>query len=962
METKHLPQSMQDEMQRHWEVFEQWMANHGQTVARTEEIERVFACSPFVAKFSAQAPERFQQLLSSGDLGRSYDDGEYRARLQSMLSELADEAEFMRTLRQTRNYEMVRIAWRDIMGLADLHETMRDLSNLADAAMDASLAWLYRGESEGLGVAADPSGTPQQLVVIAMGKLGAHELNFSSDIDLIFAYPHEGETSGGKRSLSNQEFFTRLGQKLIRVLGEVTADGFVFRVDMRLRPFGESGPLVLSFDAMELYFTTHARDWERYAMIKARCAAGDLQAGERLLKLLRPFVYRRYIDFGAFQALREMKALINAEVKRKGITGNIKLGPGGIREIEFIGQTFQLIRGGRCPALQTRPILEVLGHLDDLGYLPSQTVAELSNAYRFLRDTEHRLQEVNDQQTQTLPKHPTEQERLAFAMGFPDWETFSEALETHRRRVQRCFTQLLERTEESPAAATDQAKPDLGELWRQINNQELAVSTLARLGYEDPEAIWAILNKLPEQGRLRRMSQRAQERFARLMPMLIGAVAKSPRQQTTLEHLVKLLEAIAHRSVYLALLAEHPEALAQLTRLCSASPWISGLLTRQPILLDELLDPRVLYAPPTPGGLRSQLEHQLAQIPEGDLEQEMNVLRHFKHTQVLRVAAADVAGVLPVSEVSDHLTAIAETALDATLRLATRHLARKHGAPICIDAGARRVAGFAIITYGKLGGIELGYGSDLDIIFLHNSRGEDQVTNGPYPVDNNVFFTRLGQRIIHLLTTITPAGRVYDIDTRLRPSGASGLLVSSVDAYRDYQQRLAWTWEHQALVRARPVVGAREVMEDFLAIRRATLQRQRDEPTLRREIREMRERMRQELSRKDPGMFDLKQAPGGITDIEFMVQYGVLRWAAACPGLLTETSNWHLLEAFAAHGLLAKEDCDALREAYFAYRAKTHALALQECPALANQEEFQKHCGKITAIWRRLMNDGETQA
>ncbi len=894
------------------------------------------------------------RLLESGDLRRSYGSDEYAQRVQAALTGLIDEAALMRALRQLRNREMVRIAWRDIAGEASLEETLLDLSRLADAVLEGTLSWLYQQQSEIFGTPRDREGESQSMVILAMGKLGAHELNFSSDIDLIFAYPKDGETSGGTRVLSNHEFFNRLGQKLIKVLNEITEDGLVFRVDMRLRPFGESGPLSMSFSAMEIYYQTHGRDWERYAMIKARVAAGDHAAGKRLLALLKPFVYRRYLDFGAIESLREMKQRINEEIRRKGMGSDIKLGPGGIREIEFIGQIFQLMRGRRNATLQTRQILNVLEHLKAFRYLPERAVSQLTSAYRFLRKTEHRLQQIQDRQTHSLPENDLDRQRLALGMGFLGWKDFLAALGSHRQQVQYHFALLLEpeaseKTHEMPSSATN-----LTGVWPDLSDPERVLQVLHATGFDDSYTIFAALKKLHALAGSRNISRTARERLDRLVPRLLEVARRVPNPATTLTRLTPLIETIAQRSVYLTLLAEYPSALKQLVQLGSASPWIAAHITRQPILLDELLDPRTLYSPPGPEELEAELAQQLAHLEAGP-EQEMNALRHFKHAQVLRVAAADLTGTLGLRSVSDHLSAIAETTVKAALRLAWGYLTLRHGEPRCLDNGVIRPAGFAIVAYGKLGGFELGYGSDLDLVFLHDSRGENQVTRGAKPLDNQEFFARLAQRIIHLLTTLTSAGKAYDIDARLRPNGSAGLLVSSLDAFAEYQHHHAWIWEHQALVRARALAGDPATMQGFSAIREAVLKKERDEGILKQDIREMRERMRRELCSREPGLFDLKQGEGGITDIEFMVQYIVLRWAAAYPLLLESTANRRLLEIGAACKLLEEPDAKALQEVYFAYRARAHGLALQEQPARVSDEEFRAHRSRVIGVFRRLL-------
>ncbi|MGH8581925.1 MAG: bifunctional [glutamate--ammonia ligase]-adenylyl-L-tyrosine phosphorylase/[glutamate--ammonia-ligase] adenylyltransferase, partial [Gammaproteobacteria bacterium] len=672
-------------------------------------LSRVLACSPFVANYLARDPARWVDLVESGDLSRGDAAGGYRQAVDALLAEASDEPTLKQRLRRFRNREMVRIAWRDIAGLADLDATLRDLSALADALVDASYRWWYERLCATLGVPLGEGGDRQAMVVIAMGKLGALELNFSSDIDLIFAYPEAGETRGTARTVSNQEFFTRLGQSLIKSLADVTEDGFVFRVDMRLRPFGESGPLVASFETMEAYYVTHGREWERYALIKARIAAGDQAAGARLLAMLKPFVYRRYLDFTAIGALRDMKRLIDQEVEKKGLADNIKLGRGGIREVEFIGQVFQLIRGGRNAVLQTPAIRTVLGHLRQLGYLPEAAVAELCSAYSFLRTLENRLQQIGDQQTQSLPDTEIDRARIACGMGYASWEAFLAELAAHRERVHRHFAALLRDDKTGTHRGT-------GAPWPGIGEASATRQWLAGVGYSDPEAASEVLARHAKSMAGKRLSQTERARLERVFPRVLQAAAGRSDSVALLDRVLPIVETVARRSVYLVLLEEHPEALAQLIRLCAASPWIAKRIEQRPILLDELIDPRLLYNPPAPEALDAELERQLAGVAPGDLEREMDVLRHFKHSQLLRVAAADVAGALLLRVVSDHLTAIAESVLRATLRLARAHLQRRFGEPYCIENGVRRRAGFIIVAYGKLGGFELGYGSDLDLV------------------------------------------------------------------------------------------------------------------------------------------------------------------------------------------------------------------------------------------------------
>lgn len=946
-------------MRRHWASFCRRLTEAGLAPpAMPGDTAQVWACSPFVAQACIRRAALACELIGSGDLDRRYGPGELAARIEQALSGAADEAACMDALRRLRLREMLRIAWRDLGGRAQLDETLGELSELAEQCVDAALRWVETRLSAVHGTPRGGSdGEPQRLVVLGMGKLGGRELNFSSDIDLIFLYPEDGTTDGDK-PLDNHQFFIRLGQRLIKLLNQVTAEGFVFRVDMRLRPFGDAGPLAMSFDAAEHYYETHGREWERYAYIKARVVGGDRERGRALLERLRPFVYRRYLDYGVFAALREMKALINRESARKGLVDNVKLGAGGIREVEFIGQAFQLIRGGRDPDLQRRGIQEVLGQLARRGLIPEYAERQLQAAYVFLRRVENRLQEVHDQQTHRLPQDEPGRLRLALAMGFPGWGEFRRVLDTHMRHVHEHFGQVFGAPQvemEARQWEAASAAAELGNVWHGVLSAHTAQARLAEAGYEDPAEALAQIEALREGHVVRGLSPTGRERLDRLMPLLLGAVARGPRPTGTLARVLKLIAAIARRSVYLSLLGEAPMALSQLVRLCAASPWVAELLARHPLLLDELLDPRSLYAPLPREALGEALRAELAQVDPDDMEQLMDRLRHFKQAQVLRVAAADVMNALPLMKVSDQLTWIAEAVLGEVLAIAWRQLAARHGEPLCVEGGQTRKAGFAVIAYGKLGGIELGYGSDLDLVFLHDSAGERQETDGAKVIENNVFFARLAQRMIHILTAFTPAGVLYEVDTRLRPSGSAGLMVSSFTAFAQYQRASAWTWEHQALVRARPVAGSPALGQSFAELRREVLCRRRDPVALKREVREMRQRMWAELASKQPGIFNLKKDPGGIADIEFVVQYHVLAHASEHPSLTEFPDNIRILERLAECGLMAAEDAHLLMDAYRAFRDRVHELTLQEQPEVVAEGEFADYRAEVRRIWRQVM-------
>ncbi len=923
--------------------------------------ERVWACSEFVAESCTRYPEVLADLRASGDLDRPYaaaeDDSAQRRRVSLHLARLRDalgdspgEDTLRRGLRRMRRREMVRIAWRDIGGLAGLEEVMGETSALADAVLAFTCDVLHRRLAATLGEPTGAQGRRQRLVVYALGKLGAEELNFSSDIDLVFAYPEEGECLGGRKSLANQEFFARLGRKLVQALSERNEEGIVFRVDMRLRPFGSAGPLVSSFDALEDYYQNHGRDWERYALIRARAVTGDEREGAGLLDRLRPFVYRRYLDFGALQSMREMKSLITDEVARRGLEDHIKLGAGGIRELEFTGQAFQMVRGGRIPALRDRHILRVIAELGRLRLLPEYAASELDQAYRFLRTAEHRLQQMQDRQCHRLPEDESVRACLAAGMGFADWPAFASELARQRARVHSHFAQVL-----GPSTADAPSEDPLTAVWVGNLDEAQAGALLEAAGYEEGPAAYAAIRRFSDTHAVRFLDARGRERLGRLMPDLLRACGRSPPAGDTLSRTLKVIETVARRSVYIALLRERPIALSQLVRLCRASPWITLQIGRHPLLLDELLDPRTLYAPLDRAALIEDLDTRLADVSPGDIEQELAVLRQFKHASTLRVAAADVARTMPLMVVSDHLTDIAEITLAKAAKIAMRDLVARHGEPRCRIEGEERRAPFAIVAYGKLGGFELGYGSDLDLVFIHDSAGEAQRTRGPRVIDNARFFARVAQRVIHFITMRTPDGVLYEVDARLRPNGGKGMLVNSLAGLAGYLRDSAWTWEQQALVRARVVAGDRVVRERFVELRREILRRPRETGRLRTEVREMRERMRVNLSRDSKADFDLKQGKGGIADIEFMVQYAVLRWARRLGDYLDYTDNIRLLDGCDKTGLMEPRDIRSLTDAYRAYRARMHENALHEDAGVVPREEFAEHREAVSRIWCELM-------
>lgn len=911
------------------------------------QLKQVWEASDYVAQSCLRYPQLLVSLVKSGLLSRPFESREMAQHLDQDLEAASDEPSLQQLLRQFRRAQMVRIIWRDLSGQAQLAETLQDLSELADISIQKAIAKLMTWATEKWGAPYGESGEAQELVVLGMGKLGARELNLSSDVDLIFTYPEVGETDG-PRHQSNEQFFTRLCQQLIKAINTPTADGFVFRVDTRLRPFGDSGPLVLSFDAMEVYYQANAREWERYAMIKARVVAGSDESKAQINQLLKPFVYRRYLDFGAIESIRDMKQLISRELKRKGMADNVKLGPGGIREIEFIGQAFQLIRGGRDPELQIRPILPVLSQLSEKGWLEPEVVAELTSAYEFLRLVENRIQAWQDRQTHLLPADDVGRLRMARSMGFDGWDKFYSVLESHRVKVQKYFDEVFAVSREEERAP---AHPLLA-VWHELLDPPQALACLEEYGFNEPQFVVDVLDQFRSSHACRALGERGRARFSELMPMLLEQTGKIEQASLTLERLFKILEAIARRTAYIALLVENPPALIQLVRLVSISPWVAQQITQHPLLLDELLDSQRLFSPQDRVALEQELQSVLDAVPEDDLEQRMERLRQFTQSNMLRVAAADLTGAIELMVVSDYLTEIAETVTEQVVDQAWRDMVSRHGEPQGILG---QNTGFVAIGYGKMGGVELGYGSDLDMVFLHGNQNPNSMTEGPKQVANDVFYVRLGQRMIHMFATRTPSGRLYEVDMRLRPNGNSGMLVSSIEAFEQYQMKDAWTWEHQALLRARPVAGDPQLAEQFAEIRRTVLSQQRDSAQLQKEIREMREKMRSSLDKSTEALFDIKQGRGGIADIEFMVQFAILRWAHDYPNLLDWSDNIRLLECLAKHQLLEAGVDELLSNTYRALRAVYHRNSLSDLPGLVSAELLQNERETVISLWQRLM-------
>ncbi len=906
--------------------------NRALTPLQTSCLHRLEVCSPFARRLLANDAGLLEDLLDNLEVSCGL------AEMQQFLAnqQISDENTLKKALRKLRQRVLVRTICRDLNGLADLQEVMNTTSQLAECTISTAIDYLNAWQVETYGQPVDAQGHPQGLIVIGMGKLGGGELNVSSDIDLIFAYENEGATQG-ERPISNQDFFARLSKKLIAALDEITEDGFVFRVDMRLRPFGSEGALVSNLDALEEYYQNNGREWERYAWIKGRVVAGP-QAN--IHALLRPFVFRKYLDYNALASMRDLKLQIHRDVTQKGLQDNIKLGRGGIREIEFIAQVFQLIRGGRDISLQIRPTLAVLNLLQNKKLLSEKTVVELTEAYVFLRNLEHRLMYVEDRQTQDLPKTDEAKVRIAHAMNYASWTEFLMALNCHRGLVQQHFDATF--NDDSDSEQSQQQTAQETAVWQGALENDAALQALTNVGFGNASQVLQQLQMLRASSRYQQLPELSRQRFDCLMPLVIKQSGQEKNADIALLRTINLLENICRRASYLALLAEYPEALHLVIKLCAASPWLAQYLAAHPILLDELLDTRNLYAPPDFARMQEELNESMQQL-QGDTEAQMDAMRHFKQAAILRLAAQDVAGRLTLETLSDYLSALADLILQVSLQTIWQSLKFRH----C------ETPRFAVIGYGKLGGKELGYLSDLDIIFLYDAAHENAKDDDHPDASEN--YARFAQRINSWFNSVTNAGLLYETDLQLRPDGNSGLLVSSIEAFRDYQLHKAWVWEHQAITRARFVAGDVSIGKAFDAIRFEVMTQTRDIEKLKADVMAMREKMRA-AQRFEKDWFDVKHSAGGIIDVEFLVQYLVLAHARQYPQLTENIGNIGLLKVLGELNIINKNLAKEVADAYRQYRKLIHATKLQAQAAKVKSAELEKQQAAVLALWKTVFS------
>ncbi|WP_165725183.1 bifunctional [glutamate--ammonia ligase]-adenylyl-L-tyrosine phosphorylase/[glutamate--ammonia-ligase] adenylyltransferase [Pseudoalteromonas sp. SA25] len=901
--------------------------------SKQSEVVRLLALSDFAWRSLESQPDLNTWLLCKDEIQNRVIDSPFK---NLNLADI-DEVQCHKVLRQYREKYWLKVAFLDLCCNNPIADSINYISQLADMLINSANQWAHAQVAKVNGEPLDEQNQAMPLMVLGMGKLGGQELNYSSDIDLIFAYPRSTKTQGGRRSLEAQVFYTKVAQKLIASLNQATGDGQVFRVDMRLRPFGESGPLVMSFNAIEDYYQEQGRDWERYAMLKGRLIGTPNKYWDEFIKLLKPFVYRRYIDFSVIESLRKMKLMIAQEVRRKRLTNNIKLGAGGIREVEFIVQALQMVRGGREANLQTQSLLKALNELALNQVIDEQEASELKRNYLYLRKVEQYLQIFDDQQTQTLPDDELNQQRLNLLLEQADFSATLITIEKVMKQVNGEFALVI--GEET--APLDTCEGAFISAW---DHGDVSFLKETRDEWQTP------LNDFKLRLSKVNIGNRGRETLDKLMPVLLSQLNDFNASAAAFTMVCQIFNKIISRTAYLELLYENQGALKQLVLLCCHSKWIGEHISRYPILLDELIDPAVLYKPTPLTAYKDEIRQYFLRIEHDDLELQMESLRQFKQTHQLRIAAADATGVLDVMKVSDHLTVLAEAIVDQAVNIAWHNTVKRFGMPPGTDDENK---GFAVIAYGKTGGLEVGYDSDLDLVFVHNHDGSSQ-TNGEKPIDSRQFYLKLAQRLMHLFNTRTASGILYELDTRLRPEGASGLLAINLESFNHYQQTQAWTWEHQALVRARLILGQDDLIDRFSQIRKSILCQQRNDTVLKADVIKMREKMRDHLAKGNTEQFDLKQDIGGMADIEFITQYLVLKHANEFEQLTVYSDNVRILTDAANIGCITKEQKQQLIKAYIDYRSCYHVLSLDQKGKLISREAFLQDITNVTNIWNSI--------
>jgi glutamate-ammonia-ligase adenylyltransferase len=890
--------------------------------ARLMQLLTICGSSPVLTVTLCRDPGYFRELFLCRLIEMKRDEDSMLAALRSQISEATEYHEVFSLLRSFKHREILRIAARDLNGLAPLEEVTGELSALAAATLQVAYETARRTLVKEHGVPLTETATgPREadLAILGMGKLGGRELNFSSDIDIIFFYSSDQGRSSGiddgnggiQGIISLHVFFVKLAEMVTKAISQITADGFVFRVDLGLRPEGKSGDMALSLRAAEIYYESWGQSWERAAMLKARPVAGSLALGEQFLKSIEPFIYRRYLDYTLIDDIMAMKKKIDASLARE-MEGeyNIKLGRGGIREIEFFIQALQLVYAGKNPALRCKNTLESLNTLKEGRIINEDDGIALNEAYRFLRTVEHRIQVVQERQTHSLPKKDEELLALARRCGFlrPNGrQRFLETLEKHRQSVSAIYGNLFLSRDDK---LKEDVQPEIYYFFDRGADPDLIKDMLAARRFESADTAYEHLLLLRDGPPKARLTGRARRILEKIAPLLLQEIFSSPDPDMALENLEKFLCSIGPRSSFYALLAENRQILKLVVSLFGMSEFLSKIFIAHPELLDSL----VARSSSTFFKQRQVMDAELSDLlaQAADFEEELDILRRYRHEEFLRIGMNDIYGKLGQTEITTQLTCLADACLYVAFKIA-RHELSRFGQPTYLDCtGETREANLAVLAMGKMGAFELNYHSDLDIIYIYDYQG---ITNGDKQITNHEYFAKLGQKIISVLTTLTREGFVYKIDTRLRPSGNAGPLVTSLDSFKNYHRKDAHLWERQALTKARVVLGE-EILHDSIAeIVRHTVYTSSLEPGDKEEIHRLRMRMEIEIAKESVGSYNIKTGRGGIVDVEFVVQYLQLQHGRNFPEI-RNPNTLVALKAMSSCSIVTEQDAATLLDGY----------------------------------------------
>lgn len=912
---------------------------------------KIFGSSEFLSSILIRRPHNGLELISSSYLQREKPLDVMKLELEGMMARISSYDGLLSVLRLYKQKEMLRVGCRDLLGYGTLEEIMSELSSLASAALDTAYRFCLDllKTSYGTPYYRDETGALKEctFVVLGMGKLGGNELNFSSDIDLIYLYQSdEGETRGGSKVYTLYEFYCKMSELITKAISANTEDGFVFRVDLRLRPEGQNGPVANSIASAMVYYESWGETWERSAMLKARPVAGDTSLGERFLKELEPFIYRKYLDFSTVEDIKEMKLKIDRELALKPGMWDVKLGNGGIREIEFLVQATQLIHAGKDKSLRERNTLRSLQIEKDKGLLHHEDYMALADAYRFLRTVEHRIQVENERQTHKLPAKEDQMKRLARRCGFGELADFKGAIDLHSGNVERLYDGIFHETSRS----IDDIPPEVADLFSSEADKDEVLKRLSSMGFEDTAAAYRRLDALREAGPSSRLSHRSRTALRRLAPRLFLEASKSPDPDMAIVNLDRFLNAVGAKGGFYSLLLENPKMIRFLAVLFGTSEFLSHFLIAHPELLDTLLRADTVTPVKRKEELRVELISALS-AAEG-YEEVLDGIRRFRNTELIRIGINDVAEEIGLQEVSSQLTALAELSLEAALKVAEEEIRTRYGTPLLRDGNE---AVISIIGMGKLGGGEMNYSSDLDLIFIYSGGGE---TKGPKVITNQEYFAKVAQRVISFLTLQTREGYLYKVDTRLRPSGSAGALVSSIDAFRSYHRESSRLWERQALIKARNVAGdlnlGKQIMADIVSF---VYDVGIDEEG-RKEMMHLRERMEKELAKEGPDSYNVKTGRGGIVDIEFAVQFIQLRHGKTHAGL-RKPKTLEALQAIIDADLISPEDFSALKDAYvFLMKTENRLRILHNI----STDQMDLDSGKLVKLAKRLGYQGKGES